>query len=101
MLELHDPTSPSITSGIIEISLDLLQRGTTKIEKHIDADVQLNREHHDAEEKARAFYTYAKGWWLDFCGVRAGNADRLVKVFSTDEEGRRLPVSCFIERLRS
>jgi hypothetical protein len=48
----------------------------------------------------RLFYVYAKQWWNDYLQIRPSHADRLVKIFAEDEEGKKQIVTNFVSPIR-
>ncbi|KAJ3342426.1 Centrosomal protein of 76 kDa, partial [Kappamyces sp. JEL0680] len=95
LVELTDQLHPQITVGTLDIVLDFLpsdgeRARRDEIEYHIKKQEQKKADVHTA------FYLLAKQWWSDFLQIRPSHSTRLVKIFTNDEFGRRMPVSHFV-----
>ena len=79
------------TVGILDISLEVYP-SVSHLESWSLPDSHIIRD----EKKFQRFIHVANIWWNDYIHIREGNRQRIVKVFATDENGKRKPVSHFL-----
>jgi centrosomal protein CEP76 len=93
LIELKDPSNPEITTGVLDVILDLnldYYLRKDQIEFHLSQIISKKT------KLESEFYSLAKQWWNDYLQIRASHNTRLVKVFSNNEFGKREQITNFI-----
>ena len=129
--EVKEVNNQHLSVGVLELSLDIVPKPiastlingplfyipTAEIEfqvrnhsvilhLHFKSDInqsclQIQSDKKRLDEANRLFFIYAKQWWNDFLQVRSTHSERLVKIFATDEFGRKEPVTNFLHPIQS
>ncbi|KAI9329394.1 CEP76 C2 domain-containing protein [Zopfochytrium polystomum] len=100
IVEVWELGAPDVTVGLLEVSMELVPRNSPCLAPE-EVAFQFKKESRQSEEAHRQFYVFAKQWWNDFLQIRPSNADKLVKIFAEDEEGKKQPVTNFVSRISS
>ncbi|KAJ3139751.1 Centrosomal protein of 76 kDa [Physocladia obscura] len=94
-----------VTLGVLEVSIECIPRDIAGVKNAIvsleEVSFQLKREQRQFDEINRLFYMHAKQWWNDYLQIRSCHAQRLVKLFTHNERGQKLPVTNFVSPIRS
>ncbi|KAJ3285839.1 Centrosomal protein of 76 kDa [Blyttiomyces sp. JEL0837] len=113
IIEVKEVGETEVTVGLLEVSLEVVPRGVgftggdagsggaTEWLTSEEVGFQLKRESRQDEEVHRLFYVYSKQWWNDYLQIRPSHAERLVKIFAEDEDGKRVPVTNFVNPIKS
>ncbi|KAJ3275147.1 Centrosomal protein of 76 kDa [Terramyces sp. JEL0728] len=99
LVQLNDISNPEMITGVLDITVELHPKTNFLPKEHIDYHFarldKLNA------EIFNSYFVYAKQWWNDYLQIRSSHATRLVKLFATNEQGKRIPVTHFLQPLQS
>lgn len=96
-----NPASESgVPAGVLNIRLELLPNERDTLDRDV-VTAQMKMEKQQATERERLFLLYAKQWWKEYLEIRPTHSERLVKIFTQDEEGVSRVVCCYVRPLKA
>ncbi len=89
-----------IAAGILELCVEVVPHSDEVVGEDVVA-TQLSVERQRVAERERLFLVYAKQWWREYLQIRPSHAQRLVKIFASDEGGVSRAVCSYVQPLRA
>ena len=89
-------SEPGVPAGVLDIRLELFSKETVPLEKKI-VSARLKLERQQVAERDKLFLLYAKQWWKEYLQIRPSHNERLVKIFTQDEEGTMRLVCSYVQ----